>query len=82
MELPALIVAVTFGGLMGWGLGWRNSEPLPTLAALLVGITTGAITMALDIGQDPVFVGGSLLVGCGAALAAYAPQLLRGPGPG
>jgi len=62
---------------MGWGLGQRHRGSLPIVAALLLGAAGGAAVMAIEIGDDPELVGGSLLGGCAAALAAYAPHALK-----
>lgn len=77
VETAELVVAITFGAVMGWGMGWRQPERLPIVVALLAGIAGGLAVLVFDLGDDPGFVGGSLVAGCGVALAAFTPRLLR-----
>lgn len=72
MDLAAALVAVAFGGLMGWGLFRRVDDPRPIRVTLIVGAVIGALMWALSLGENPSLEGGSLLLGCvsGLALAA------------
>jgi hypothetical protein len=77
MDIAVAIVAVAFGGLMGWGLGRIIEDLRPVLAALLFGIATGAVVWIASLGDDPSLIGGSLVLGCTAGLAAISPRLRR-----
>lgn len=68
MTVPAAVVAVGFGLLMGWGLGGSRYPRLPVIAALLLGAATGGVVLATSFGSDPSLSGWSLLLGCGVAL--------------
>lgn len=77
MDTAPALVAVAFGGLMGWGLGRIIEDLRPVLAALLFGIATGAVVWIASLGDDPSLIGGSLVIGCTAGLAAILPHLRR-----
>lgn len=72
-----MIVAIGFGLVMGWGLGRALPDPRPAAVAYLVGMAAGAIVRIGGLGATPGFTGGSLLLGCTAALAAGMPSLIR-----
>lgn len=74
MTVPATVVAVGFGLLLGWGLGARSYPRLPVIAALLLGVVVGVGVLAGSIGPDPSLSGWSLIFGCGTALGT---SLLR-----
>jgi len=69
MDLAAALVAIAFGGLMGWGLSRRVDDPRPILVTLAVGASVGALMWALSLGANPALEGGSLLLGCVSGLA-------------
>jgi hypothetical protein len=75
MATEAIVVAVIFGGLMGWGLGSFLEDIRPVVAGLLLGLACGAVVLALDLTADPGFTGLSLVLGCAGALVALAPRL-------
>lgn len=77
MDTAAAIVAVVFGGLVGWGLGRVIEDLRPVLAALIVGVATGVVVWIASLGDDPSLIGGSLVLGCTAGLAAITPRLQR-----
>ena len=77
MDIKAVVVAVIFGTLMGWGLAGRHDDRRPPIIAVVVGFVVGATVLVADLGADPSFVGGSLLLGCAAALAAMASHPAR-----
>lgn len=68
MTVPAAVVAVGFGLLMGWGLGGRSYPRLPVIIALLSGAAVGVVLLSTSSGSDPSLAGWSLILGCGAAL--------------
>ncbi len=68
MTVPAAVVAIGFGLLMGWGLGGRSYPRLPVIAALLLGAAAGGVVLAVSFGSDPSLAGWSMILGCGAAL--------------
>lgn len=72
MDLAAALVAVAFGGLMGWGLSRRVDDRRPIFVTLMVGAAIGALIWALSLGSNPSLEGGSLLLGCLAGLALAA----------
>lgn len=77
-DLRILAFAIVFGALMGWGLGRRAEDRIPTLIATgvstLAGVGCWIATLALDaptggaLGTAAV----SLTGGAGAALAVLA----------
>lgn len=69
MDLAAALVAIAFGGLMGWGLSRRVDDPRPILVTLVAGASIGALMWALSLGANPSLEGGSLLLGCVSGLA-------------
>lgn len=77
MEARAIVVAVLFGALMGWGLGRTNPDARPIAGALAASVLGGAVLAA----TGSSLAGWSLVLGCGAGLATLAPRLwgqLRG----
>ncbi len=82
MDTAAIVVAVGFGALMGFSLGRFLTDLRPVVIGLLLGLGCGAVIWVLGLGDDPTFVAGSLLLGCGAALAGLAPRLSLKPPSG
>lgn len=76
MEIRAVIVAVLFGGLAGWGLGWKNPDRRPIALAFGLGLVLGLVGLGFDI--RPPMAGWSLVLGCPAALVGLGPWLVRG----
>ncbi len=72
-----MVVALIFGVLMGWGLGLTLPDPRPAAVTFIVGMIIGAIIRIGELGSMPEMAGGSLLLGCTAALAASARSLVR-----
>lgn len=77
MDIAAAIVAIAFGGLVGWGLGRVIEDLRPVLAALIFGVATGVVVWIASLGDDPSLIGGSLVLGCTAGLATISPRLQR-----
>lgn len=77
MNAAAIVVAVGFGGLVGWGLGFSLPDTRPALVTLIVGLVIGAVILLTSFGSQPAMAGGSLILGCGAGLLALAPRLRR-----
>lgn len=77
MEPAAIVVALAFGLLMGWGLVRVLPDPRPALITFVVGAVIGALVWLGGLGNTPTMAGGSLLLGCGAALVASGPALIR-----
>lgn len=69
MDLAAAVVAIAFGGLMGWGLSRRVDDLRPILATLVTGAVIGALMWGLSLSANPSLDGGSLVLGCIAGLA-------------
>lgn len=69
MTMPAAVVAVAFGLLMGWGLGGPTYPRLPVLTALVSGAAVGVVFLATSFGSAPGLAAWSLILGCAAALA-------------
>lgn len=67
VTVASALIAVGFGVLVGWGLG--GYERRPAIVALGIGLLSGALMLGFGYGPDPIRGGGSLLLGCGAALA-------------
>ena len=66
MTATSAVVAVGFGLLVGWGLAGYDRRP--AVVALLCGMLAGGSLLVAGYGPDPSLGGGSLLLGCGAAL--------------
>lgn len=71
MNAGAVVVAVVFGGLMGWGLRGRLDDRRPGLLAMFVGLAVG-VGALFGSGEMYRMASGSLLLGCGAGLALLA----------
>jgi hypothetical protein len=82
VDTAAIVVAVGFGALMGFSLGRFLTDLRPVVIGLLFGLGCGAVIWVLGVGDDPTFVAGSLLLGCGGALAGLAPRLSLKPPSG
>lgn len=72
-----MAVALTFGAIMGWSLGLTLPDPRPAALVFVAGMVIGAVIRIGDLGSMPEMAGGSLLLGCTAALAASARSLVR-----
>ncbi|MFP3914113.1 MAG: hypothetical protein ACLFWM_04500 [Actinomycetota bacterium] len=70
MTVGSALVAIAFGLLVGWGLRTRDFDRRPAVAAPVVGLAAGAVTLGLSLGDNPELAGGSLLLGCAAILTA------------
>ncbi len=75
-----MVVTVVFGLSMGWGVGRTLPDLRPAVVTYLAGMIIGAVVWIGGLGPSPNLSGGSLLLGCTAALAASA-RALAGPGP-
>lgn len=71
-----MVVALVFGALMGWGLGQTLPDSRPAALTFVVGMIIGAVIRIGELGSMPEMAGGSLLLGCTAALAASARSLV------
>lgn len=78
MEPATMVVALVFGALMGWGLSHTLPDPRPAALTFLVGMIIGAVIRIGELGATPEMAGGSLLLGCTAALAASVRSLVSG----
>ncbi|HEX2153876.1 MAG TPA: hypothetical protein VHL52_07855 [Acidimicrobiia bacterium] len=77
MSPAAIIVAIVFGALVGWGLGFRLADPRPGLVALVGGGVIGGVILVASLGPDPAISGGSLVLGCTAGLVGLVPRLRK-----
>ena len=65
-----MIVAAVFGLLMGWSTTRRIEDLRPFLWSTVIGSAAGIGVLATGWGNQPTMVGGSLVIGCLAGLAA------------
>lgn len=80
MSAVAIVVAVGFGGLVGWFLGFSLPDTRPALITLTAGLVVGSVILLTSFGSEPAMAGGSLILGCCAGLLGLAPRLRRSSG--
>ena len=79
METAAILVAIGFGALMGFSLGRFLEDLRPVVVGLVFGLLCGGGVWVFDIGADPSFIAGSLLLGCATALVGIGLSRLTRP---
>lgn len=77
MTTAAVVTAIVFGALVGWGLGQRTPGFLAPMTALLVGFLIGVVGFLTETAEP--MAAGSLTLGCAAGSVAFLGLRLRRP---
>lgn len=80
--MAGYVVALAFGGFMGYGLGRFLDDLRPPVMSVVVAFLIGVVTWVLGTGSDgSELAGSSLMLGGGAALVALAARFRSGGEP-
>ena len=81
-DVRIALVALVFGGLMGWGLATRADDRPAVLVSVITALVVGVVAWIVGTPDSRTAVAGvSLTIGAGAGLVTALVTYLRGPSP-